>query len=164
MGTTGRVVQVSVSAGGVPKLPVEHARVTRSGLAGDQQHDLRHHGGPDRAVCLWSAEVISALRREGHGVHPGSAGENLTIEAIAWDLVGPGVRLAIGDELVVEIVSFTPPCSKIAASFADGDIKRVDQNRHPGASRVYARVEAEGVVRRGDTVQMLGCPSGTGIV
>ncbi|MFN9577181.1 MAG: MOSC domain-containing protein, partial [Gemmatimonadota bacterium] len=58
---TGRIEQVSISPGGVPKRAVSEARVTRDGLVGDWQLDRKHHGGPDRAVCLLSAELIARL-------------------------------------------------------------------------------------------------------
>jgi len=62
--TTGRIVQLSVSAGGVPKRAVEQARVTRLGLEGDAHQNEKHHGGPERAVCLFSLEAIRALAAE----------------------------------------------------------------------------------------------------
>ena len=76
---TGRIVQVSVSAGGVPKTAVGSANVTSDGVEGDCHHDHEHHGGPERAVCIFSVEAIEALRAEGHPVVPGSLGENLTV-------------------------------------------------------------------------------------
>ena len=48
MSDSGRIVQISVSPGGVPKRPVESADVTAGGVAGDLQRDREHHGGPDR--------------------------------------------------------------------------------------------------------------------
>ncbi len=59
----GRVVQINVSDGGVPKRPIERGRVGPLGLAGDGHRDRRHHGGPDRALCLLSLEVIGGCRR-----------------------------------------------------------------------------------------------------
>jgi MOSC domain-containing protein YiiM len=44
---SGRIVQINVSPGGVPKLPVETARVTEMGIEGDGQRDTKNHGGPD---------------------------------------------------------------------------------------------------------------------
>ena len=52
----GRVVQINVSPGGAPKLPVPSARVTTDGLEGDGHRDLEHHGGPERALCLFSLD------------------------------------------------------------------------------------------------------------
>ena len=81
----GRVVQINVSPGGVPKRPVPSARVTTDGLEGDGHRDLEHHGGPERALCLFSLEQIRALQAEGHSVTPGSIGENLTLEGVDWE-------------------------------------------------------------------------------
>jgi MOSC domain-containing protein YiiM len=53
--------QLNISNGGVPKRPVPAAELTHPGLAGDRQRDTRHHGDPDRALCLFSLEVIEAL-------------------------------------------------------------------------------------------------------
>ncbi|MEA2614201.1 MAG: hypothetical protein QOI52_2160, partial [Chloroflexota bacterium] len=62
----GRVVQVNVSPGGVPKLPVTVARIGRDGLDGDR-HDHDHvHGGPHRAVALFALEAIERVRADGH--------------------------------------------------------------------------------------------------
>ena len=61
-----RVAQVSISAGGVPKTAVAQARVTRLGLEGDRHRDTEHHGGPERAVCLYALEAIEALHQRSH--------------------------------------------------------------------------------------------------
>jgi MOSC domain-containing protein YiiM len=150
-----RIVQISVSPGGVPKRAVPTARVTTSGLAGDAQRDLEHHGGPERALCLFSSERINALRTEGHPITPGSIGENLTIEGLAWDRVTPGACLRLGAEVVAQVTRYTAPCLNISASFRDRDFSRVSQKRHPGNSRVYARVIREGSLTSGDPVELL---------
>ena len=140
-------------AGGVPGA----GEVREQGLEGDRQRDLRYHGGPLRAVCLYSAEAIDALRAEGHPIAPGSTGENLTIEGIDWGGLSVGDRLQIG-QLLVEITGYAAPCSNIAGSFADGLSKRISQKLHPGWSRLYARVLAEATVRAGDQVAVLAEP------
>jgi MOSC domain-containing protein YiiM len=150
-----RIVQISVSPGGVPKRAVRTARVTTSGLAGDAQRDLEHHGGPERALCLISSERIRVLQAEGHPIAPGSIGENLTIEGLAWDRVAPGTCLRLGAEVVAQVTRYTAPCSNISASFRDRDFSRVSQKRHPGDSRVYARVLREGSLTSGDPVELL---------
>jgi MOSC domain-containing protein YiiM len=149
------VVQISVSPGGVPKLPVEAAEVTAFGLAGDAHRDLEHHGGPDRALCLFSMEKIQALQAEGHPISPGGIGENLTVEGLDWNAILPGARLLVGDTVLVEVTRYTSPCSNIRPSFLKGDYARVSQKRHPGDSRVYARVLRTGTLRRGDPVRLL---------
>lgn len=149
----GRLESIQVSSGGVPKLPVPEATVTPAGLAGDRQRDRRYHGGPDRAVSLYAAEAIAALRDEGHPIRAGSTGENLTLSGLAWAELGPGVELRVGAVRLL-VTSHAAPCSKIAGSFAGGAVERISQRRHPGWSRLYARVLEGGVVRVGDPVEL----------
>jgi len=148
--------QISVSGGGVPKLPVPEARITVEGVAGDRQRNREVHGGVDRAVCLISLEVIEALQAEGHTIKPGSSGENLTIAGLDWPRLKPGDRLRIGDAVRLEIVKYTEPCRFNAQWFLDGNFNRINQKKHPGWSRIYARVLAEGAVRSGDAVIVEG--------
>jgi len=152
---TGHIVQINVSAGGVPKRPVPRARVLRSGIEGDAHRDAEHHGGPDRALCLFCLEQIEALQSEGHPVEPGALGENLTIAGLDWAEVQPDAFLRLGDEVLVQVTRFTSPCLNIRASFVDGTYSRVSQKRHPGWSRVYARVLVPGEIAAGDPVERL---------
>jgi MOSC domain-containing protein YiiM len=150
-----RIVQLSISNGGVPKRAVESVRVTPLGLEGDAHRDREHHGGPERAVCLFALEAIRALQAEGHPLVPGTLGENVTLEGLDWSAVQPGVRLRLGGEVLLEITRYTTPCFNIRPAFIDGDYSRVSQKRHPGRSRVYARVVETGTLRLGDSVQLL---------
>lgn len=152
----GHVHQVNVSPdGGVPKRAVPEAYVATEGLRGDRQRDLKHHGGPNRAVCLYSLERIEALRSEGHPIEPGSIGENLTLSGVDWSEIVPGTRLGIGQNVRLEVLKYVEPCKTIVGSFAGGQIERVLQEMHAGFSRVYAKVLREGVVRPGDPVRLL---------
>ncbi len=148
----GRIVGLQTSRGGVPKLPIPEGDVHVLGLADDAHRNPKFHGGPDRALCLYSLERIEALNREGHPIRPGTAGENVTVSGLDWNTVAPGRRYRLGDEVEIEITDYTTPCPNIAASFADGDISRILQKRHPGFSRVYARVLKTGHLRVGDPV------------
>jgi MOSC domain-containing protein YiiM len=153
--THGTIAQISLSAGGVPKLPVPAARVTELGLEGDAHRDMEQHGGPERALCLFSLEQIRALQAEGHAVSPGAIGENLTVEGLDWERVTPGSRFELGDGVVIEITRYTAPCFNIKKNFVDGDIARVSQKRHPGWSRVYARVLTAGAIKQGDPIRLV---------
>lgn len=144
--------QVSLSDGGVPKLAVTAARVTVSGFAGDRQRNRKYHGGADRAVCLYSLEVIDALRAEGHSIAPGCSGENLTLAGLDWQQLKPGDRLTIGATVQLEITSYTTPCRLNGQWFKDGAYGRIAQDAYPGWSRLYARVLCEGIVTQGDVV------------
>jgi MOSC domain-containing protein YiiM len=140
----------------VPKHPVMEGTVTRDGIIGDRQRSLKVHGGPDRAICLFSLERIEALEEEGHPIRPGSAGENLTIAGLDWEKLKPGDRLHVGPYVELEVTSYTTPCELNARWFREGDYKRISQKKHPGWSRLYARVLREGVVRPGDLVRISG--------
>lgn len=120
MTPSARIVQISVSAGGVPKRPVPQAPQT-----------------------------------EGHPITPGSIGENLTIEGIDWNAVRPGAYLRLGENVIAQVTRYTAPCVNITPSFRDRECSRVSQKRHPGDSRVHARVLREGLLTSGDPVRLL---------
>jgi MOSC domain-containing protein YiiM len=150
----GRVYQINVSNGGVPKWPVPSAWVTCLGIEGDR-HRSPSHGGPERALCLFSLEVIRLLQAEGHPIMPGAAGENLTLEGLDFAALHPGDRLRIGDAVLIELTRHTTPCVNIAGCFKDGDFTRILQTKFPGHSRMYARVLQEGEIVTGDPVYLV---------
>lgn len=151
------VAGVQRSRGGVPKLPIDRARVDANGLDGDWQTNRKHHGGPDRALCLYSMELLEALAVEGHAASPGAMGENITIAGLDWKAMRPGACLRIGT-VEVEITALAWPCKTIAGVFRDRDFTRVSDGVNSGWSRVYARVVGPGTVAVGDDVR-LGAPS-----
>ena len=156
---SGRIEQVSIapSKGGVPKVAVASAEVGPDGLAGDWQRNTELHGGPMRAVCLFSAEVIATLNEEGHPAAAGSCGENLTVSGLDWSAVAVGDRLRVGDSILLEITQPVAPCSTIKASFRpEVGPKRISHKLHPGQARLYAQVLSGGTVRPGDAVSRDG--------
>src|SRR5690349_13257457 len=76
-------------------------RLTRLGLQGDQQEDLSHHGGPDRALCAYVADHhpgwVGAL---GTLPTPGLFGENLTIQGLDETQVHLGDRFRVGSAII----------------------------------------------------------------
>jgi MOSC domain-containing protein YiiM len=147
----GVVQQLNSSAGGVPKTPIEHARIGPRGIAGDKQKSRIHHGRPWQALCLWSAEVIEQLQAEGHPIHFGAAGENITLRGITWTELLPGTILRIGSAVAQVSIDATP-CKKNATWFTNGDFNRMGIRREPGVTRMYASVLESGDVRVGDPV------------
>ena len=151
----GRVVQVSTSMGGVPKLPVPTALVHRLGLDGDDHDDKADHGGPFRAVSLLAIEAIRRVAAEGHPIAPGTTGENVTTEGIELGALPTGTRLRIGPEVVLELTSPVNPCKTIARSFIDGRFARLSPKVNPLDTRVYASVVSEGAISPGDAVRVV---------
>lgn len=150
--TYPHVHQINVSDGGIPKRPVLEAKVTESGIAGDRQRNLKLHGGPERAICLYSSDLLERLQDEGHPIEAGSTGENLTLAGLDWSDLVPGTRLKIGPEVELQIASYCAPCELNACWFHDKVIERISQKTNPGWSRLYARVLRGGIVRPGDAV------------
>ena len=152
--TTGRIAQLNVSPGGAPKLPVPRATVAASGLVGDGQRSPRH-GGPLRAVMLYSMEQIERLRAAGHPIFPGAVGENVTTEGIDLSALGPGDRLRLGASVLLEVTLYPTPCDGIGGAFLGRDFMQVAQQRHPGMSRLACRVLQGGDLVPGDPVTLV---------
>jgi MOSC domain-containing protein YiiM len=151
----GTVFSINISPGGVPKRPTASAWIGVNGVEGDRQRNLQLHGGPDRAVSLYSLEMIQALRAEGHPIEPGSMGENITLAGIEWSLMVPGVRVEVGPVLL-ELTSYMNPCRNVRDCFVNGEFVRVSQKVRPGWSRLYARVLEEGLVTAGADAFVIG--------
>jgi MOSC domain-containing protein YiiM len=147
----GRLLQISASDGGVPKLAVASGQIDYDGLVGDRQGDRKHHGRPFQAVCLWPDEARRDLADDGHHVAPGTVGENLTLTGIDWPTLRPGSRLRIGTALL-EVSFPATPCHKQARWFSDGDFSRLEYDQHPEWVRWYAWVREPGAVRADDVV------------
>jgi MOSC domain-containing protein YiiM len=142
------VLAVCLGPGGIPKLAVESALVGELGLAGDKHKYTKVHGGVNRAVCLFSIEDYRSLQQDGvRAEPPGAYGENLLTEHLDYTKLRPGDRLAVGDELVIEIHDVREPC---------GTLKSVDA-RFPslmlGRSGFVCRVVTGGTVRAGMSIR-----------
>ncbi len=147
----GRVASLQASGGGVPKASIAVADIGAQGVGGDVQSNRLHHGRPWQAVCLYSADLIAALRDEGHPITPGGAGENITISGVDWSRLRGGLTIAVG-EVVLITSSPAAPCRKIGDCFTERHWNRIDHGEHPGWARWYASVLTGGTIRPGDTV------------
>ena len=140
--------QLNVSPGGMPKLPVLQAMVTREGVAGDWQKNRKYHGGPDRAVCIYSEELYAWLREQGINVSNGDVGENFTTHGLDLQKLSKGDRLRVG-QCVIEITKVRVPCSQLKKW--DADLPELIVGR----SGWVAKVVEEGLVRPGDPIQVV---------
>ena len=147
--------------GGVPKHPVPTLEVERNGCVGDKQNDRKHHGGPQKAVCLLEQHVLEHLKRMGHPIAPGTTGENILVDGTAPGQFIVGARLSIG-EVELTITGDAPPCKTIRASFAEGTFNELSHRKTPGQTRWYAKVDQTGTVRMGDALVFLSEAEPTG--
>jgi MOSC domain-containing protein YiiM len=112
--------------------------------------DKIHHGEPSERLPVFAGQFVRSDGRSPDRHR--NRGENVTIEGIGLDRSRH--KDQIGDEVLLEVASFTNPCKTIRASFIEGEFIRIAQKLHPGCSRVYARVIREGQVRFGDPVEV----------
>ncbi len=151
-----RIFQINASPeGGVPKHAQREAQIDALGIVGSRVAHPEDHGGPERALCLYSLERILALQAEGHPLFPGSIGENITTVNLDWEQIGLGACLKLGDQVVIQVTRYTSPCETIAASFVGGHYDRISQKRYAGWSRVYVRVLQPGQIRVGDRIEFV---------
>lgn len=140
---SARVIGLFVSQGGVPKLPVDTLSVTITGCLGDKQNDLKHHGGPDKAICILQNCIIENLQSKGHPIIPGSTGENLLLDGCEVGEIYPGSIIKF-EQLEIEITQDAPPCKTISNSFTDGNFNLISHRKYPQFTRWYGKVIKEG--------------------
>ncbi|MEE1865944.1 MOSC domain-containing protein [Pseudomonas sp. 119P] len=130
--------------------------VTELGLAGDEQGDLRVHGGKDKAIHHYPREHYATWAAE-LGEHPllqaaGAFGENLSTYGWTEQTVCLGDRVRVGSA-VLEVSQGRMPCWKLNDRFGVKDMSlRVQQS---GRTGWYYRVLEEGVLAAGDTLQVI---------
>jgi MOSC domain-containing protein YiiM len=132
-------------------------RVTRLGLAGDEQADRENHGGPDKAVLAYSAEHYPGWRSHlGQPEMPyGGFGENLTISGLDERIVCVGDRFQAGD-LLLEVTQPRQPCWKMSRRWQIADLAR--QVIANGKSGWYQRVLEEGELSAGSEIELIHRP------
>src|SRR5437016_2395706 len=157
MHSQASVVQINVSKGGVPKVAVPSAEVTRLGLKGDLHANPQVHGGPSKAVLLVTAEGIEELIAAGFPLFIGALGENITTRGLDRRSVRLGQRYLIG-EIVIEIVKARAPCETLSvygpgiqAAVFDAKVNGGDASSPRwGLGGFYASVVQLGTIRPGD--------------
>ena len=119
-------------------------------LEGDHIANKKHHGGPDQAVYLYSAEDYAWWEKELDRELPfGTFGENLTVASF------DGRQPRVGDiwhfdQVVLQMTAPRIPCSKLAARMEDpAFLKHFVQVNRGGA---YARVLRTLLTDLGDLV------------
>jgi MOSC domain-containing protein YiiM len=123
------------------------------GVQGDQQADLVHHGGVDKAVLGYAQENYSLWDQEiGYRFPNGGFGENLTFAGLSELSVCIGDRYQIG-EVVLEVSQARIPCWKINRRWNRDDLLQCV--RETGRTGWYFRVLQPGAVRAGDAVHLL---------
>lgn len=142
---------------GIDKRPVAGPiQVTRMGLAGDDQADRRHHGGPDKALHHYPAEHYEYWRSELPGKATlfvnGGFGENLSTRGLTEATVCLGDVWRLGGALL-QVSQGRQPCHRLNLRFDLPDM--VERVRESGRSGWYYRVLEEGIAEPGDCLVLL---------
>jgi MOSC domain-containing protein YiiM/SAM-dependent methyltransferase len=155
--STGVVVAINVSPGGVPKRQIARAHVHWRGLDGDAHSKPEPiHGTPQQAVCLYSVEAIERVREDGDQAFPGAYGENVTILGLDWSGLRRGDRLRIGAAgPLLLLTDYATPCATQERWFVGGRTGRISARKHPEDARWYASVLEQGDLVAGDEVHLI---------
>jgi MOSC domain-containing protein YiiM len=141
----GILAQLNTSGGGMPKLPIREAMVSVDGVKGDWQKNRKYHGGPNRAICIYSEEFYEWLREQGVNVTNGNIGENFTTQELDLLKLKKGDRLKVG-QCIIEITDVRVPCYQLKKW--DVDLPELIVGR----SGWVAKVVKEGMVKEGDEI------------
>lgn len=146
-------------ATGFFKYPVTGTlHLSASGFAGEQQADLVHHGGPEKAVLLYAAEHYPHWEAFlGRAPGPAVLGENLTVTGMTEEQVHIGDTYQVGTA-VVQVCQPRVPCFK--ANLRHGHPGILAEVVRTGYSGYYVRVLTEGQVSTGDSLTLLNRPAG----
>jgi len=130
------------------------------GVEDDRHRDLKHHGGPDKAVLMIAAELIDSLAARGFPIYYGALGENLTVRGFDPHLWRAGQRYRIGPDAVVEFTKLRVPCANlnvygppIKSELYDAECHVGDiTSLHWAHGGFYARVLHTGLIFQGAPV------------
>jgi MOSC domain-containing protein YiiM len=134
-------------------------RIGPSGLAGDEQADAVHHGGPDKALHQYPFDHYTAWIEEIGDRPvlraPGAFGENLS--TTGWT----EANLCIGDVVrfggaLLQISQGRQPCWKLNRRFEQKNMALRVQSS--GRTGWYYRVLEAGVARPGDFMRLVDRP------
>lgn len=127
--------------------------VRRLNLDGDQQADLKVHGGVDKAVYCYPAEHYEAWQRElARDLDYGTFGENLTVTGLLEDALHLNDVIVLGDA-VLQVSEPRYPCYKLGIKMEDPLILKPFQQS--GRSGFYCRVLQEGEIQPGASIQVI---------
>ncbi len=142
-------------ATGIFKEPVSGPVMLRTlNLDGDQQVDLKGHGGIYKAACVYTIENYQHWERElGRSDFSFPQwGENFTVDGMPEDQVHVGDVFRVGSALV-EVTQPRVPCFRLGIKMENPKFpKRFLQSCRVG---FYLRVLEEGEVGAGDIIELV---------
>ncbi|AXI41941.1 MOSC domain-containing protein [Sulfitobacter sp. SK011] len=126
--------------------------VRRTNIDGDEQANLKAHGGPDKAVLASPIEHYS-FYNDLYGQEPfehGHFGENLTTEGLVESEVRIGDQFSVG-RAVFEVTMPRMPCYKFGVKL--GSSKALETCISTAKTGFYLRVLQEGTIEAGNNIE-----------
>lgn len=141
---------------GIFKTPVnESLFLSWLNFEGDEQADLVHHGGKEKAVCVYPYEHYSFWEDElERKLEYGALGENLTILGLLETDVCIGDIFELGGS-ILQVSQPRQPCYKLSARY--GVPHMVLKVQETGYTGFYFRVLKEGLVSKSDVLTRVSC-------
>lgn len=136
---------------GAHKHPVESITVTDDGADGDEQGNLKVHGGPDKALLLYNQSDYDGWSHDGYQFGPGNFFENITVEGIDTPDIHVADTLQIG-EVTAQVSQIRRPCTTLSYRWSMKELPILVQNT--GRSGFYVRILKPGVIRVGDRLDI----------
>ena len=133
---------------GICKIPVSGFLLLKKlGFEGDGVGDVNHHGGPDKAVCVYSTDHYPYWQEiMGMKLPVAAFGENLSVANLHEDDICIGDIFELGTALV-QVSQPRQPCRTLAARYGRDDMIRLVVDS--GRTGFYLRVLREGQVEKG---------------
>ncbi|MEB8676815.1 MOSC domain-containing protein [Bacillus cereus] len=120
---------------------------------GDGQADLVHHGGVDKAVCVYTGDHYPYWEKElNQDLVYGAFGENITVSGMSEEDVCIGDTFELG-QAIVQVTQPRQPCFKLAKKYNIPKLPLYFQET--GYTGFYFRVLKEGWVSSVDTLKRL---------
>lgn len=126
----------------------------KTNLSGDEQADLKHHGGPEKAVFAYPSEHYAVWQEKlgNPDIRPGGMGENFSTVNLLEQDVAIGDVFEIGGA-VIQVSQPRQPCWKPARRFRTKELALMLQNT--GRTGWYFRVLQEGDIEAGQTLELV---------
>jgi MOSC domain-containing protein YiiM len=136
---------------GMCKKPVSGPLLlTTLGFEGDGVGDRKHHGGADKAVCVYSLDHYAYWESVLGTAMPGAAfGENFSVAGLQEDDIHIGDVFRAGSTLV-QVSQPRQPCTTLAARYGRSDFVKLVTDS--GRTGFYFKVIEEGKVKAGDSL------------
>jgi MOSC domain-containing protein YiiM len=157
----GNVVSINIKSKvegerGIPKHRIDVAEITKTGVSTDfnlYRYEEKQNT-ENRAVLIYTTDLIEQLNNEGWPINIGDLGENLTISDIKYSELDIGDQLTSGD-VVLEISEICNPCNNLSVLSYVGKERITEfMKTIKGRRGWYAKVIEEGTINIDDKIAL----------